>query len=111
LYTKRRGRINIGLKNWGCHFVKEDKGNYLCFFFIRRKKRKEVIIRKVRLVCEKDREVESIIETRKRGNLKNLVCETVIDIKIERTLQMILWARKRRRLRRDKERIFLASSP
>lgn len=91
LYTKRRGRINIGLKNWGCHFLMKDKGNYLCFFFIRVEGgSKEVVIKKVRLVCEKDREVESIIEKSKRGNFENLVCETEIEMKIGRILQMIL---------------------
>jgi hypothetical protein len=60
LYTKRRGHINIGLKNWGCHFVKKDKGNYLCFLFLSAEKKK-VVIKKVRSVCEKDREAESII--------------------------------------------------
>lgn len=67
----------------------------MCFFFIRRgrgwgKERKEVVIKKVRLVCEKDREVESIIEMKKRGNFGKLVCETEIEIKIERMLNVIL---------------------
>lgn len=34
----RRGCINIGLKNWGCHFVKKDKGNYLFLFYPHQKK-------------------------------------------------------------------------
>ena len=60
---KTEGHINIGLKNWGCHFVKKDKGNYLYFLFIttKKKKSKEVVIKKVRLVCEKDREAESVL--------------------------------------------------
>lgn len=63
----------------------KDKRNYLCFFFIRMEGRsKEVVIKKVRLVCDKDREVESIIDKSKRGNFENLVCETEIEMKIER---------------------------
>jgi hypothetical protein len=61
----------------------------LCFFFIRKGGdggRKGAVIKKVRLVCEKDREAESIIEMNKRGNFENLVCGTEIEIKIGRML-------------------------
>ena len=33
MYTKAWSGINIELKNWSCHVVKKDKGNYLYFFF------------------------------------------------------------------------------
>jgi hypothetical protein len=60
----------------------------ICFFFIPTKKRK--VIKKVRSVCEKDREVESTVEESKKEDLKNSVYETETDRRIEKALQMTM---------------------
>ena len=42
------------------------------------------------MVCEKEREIGTIMRESKKGNLKKLVCETEIEREVETILQITL---------------------
>jgi hypothetical protein len=54
----------------------------LFLFYPRKKEEREVVIKKVRLVCEKDREVRCMAEESKRRDLKNFVWRTATEMRI-----------------------------